>query len=362
MLSFSFEVIQATTPSLARPWLTSSTESNTPPLARRLLPKLIQILEQDSRDPAAPASLSVKLLGPVPFDRALALAPEESLITALRSPEPSVNLLAMAVLEKAARTRDDAALLAKMPRLVAELLHRWLLSPHAQVGAKGRRVLGDLLDTDCELPPPPASSVEVQTDIVRRRAPGLGAVWRLLFRDRDTYRLLLDICSGRHPDTAAADAQQLSLAQGRLLDILPRLAVLNLRVVSESDIPAGRPAHATNGGGHTDDEPGAGRLGNDGLLQFAALRMVDKKDRLMHLNLVTFFEGFVSLMRATEHSPYKLETLRALLREATADDEMLKTALVGLPDRTVPEEADELRGWLQQVLPGESVRIAGHWS
>jgi hypothetical protein len=304
----------------------------------------------------------MKLISPVPFTRALALTSEEALIYAFRSSEPSVNLLAMTVLEKAARTPADAALLATKPHLVTELLHRWLLSPHAHVGAKGRRVFGDILDIDCELPPPPRDSVEVQTDIVRRRAPGRGAMWRLIFRDREAYQLLLDICSGRHPDTAGADGRQLSLAQGRLLDVLPRLAVLNLHAVTESDFPAGRPTHATNGGGHLDGEADTDRPGNGGLLQFGALRMVNKNDTLMHLNLVTFFEGFVSLMRATQHSPYKLETVRGLLREATADDEMLKAALLSLPDRTVPEEADELREWLQQVLPGEPVRIGGHWS
>lgn len=297
----------------------------------------------------------------------------------------------MTVLEKAARTADDAALLADMPQLFAELLRRWLLSPHAQVGAKGRRVLGDLLDTDSELPPlppppPPPSTGQAQAhgqdqvlaDMVKRRVPGRGKLWRLLFRTREPYQLLVDICSGRHPGTAPADGHQLSLAQGRLLDILPRLAVLDFHAVAASDFAAGRPTHATNGGvDHDDDhdEPGpdqhqqrsGGGGQHEGLLQFAALRMVDRRDALMHLNLVEFLEGFVSLMRvAPGRSPYKVETLRALLREATAADNddggALRAALLGLPDRTVPEEADDLRLWLREVLPGEAVRVAGgHW-
>lgn len=338
----------------------TSVEGNTPQLIPRFLPKLIGILEQDSRDPAVPAALAMKLVSSVPFTRALTLASEEALVYALRSPDPSVNLLAMTALESAARTPDDAALLATKPHLFSELLLRWLLSPHANVGAKGRRVVGDVLDTDCELPLPPRGSVEVQTDIVRRRRPGQGALWRLLFRDRNTYKLLLDICSGRHPDITAAGPRQLSLAQGRLLDILPRLSVLNLHAVTQSPFPAGRPTHATNGGSHPDGEPSP--RGNDGILQFGALHMVDKQDTLMHLNLVSFFEGFVSLMRATEQSPYKLETIRTLLREATADDEILRSALLNLPDRTVAEEADELREWLQQVMPRDPVRVDGHWS
>ncbi|KAL1865542.1 hypothetical protein VTK73DRAFT_5208 [Phialemonium thermophilum] len=279
----------------------------------------------------------------------------------------------MTVLHKAAASPDDAAALANRTNLVAELVRRWLLSPHAQIGANGRRVLGDLLDVDCPLPPPPESSPVVQMQMVRRRATGHGAIWRLLFRDRDMYRLLIDIVSGRHRETGGEGndkggqrSHQLSLAQGRLLDILPRLAALDFATVSSSDFPAGTPVHATNGGGvHSPSDGQAGDVvsggsRHDGLLQFAALRMIDKRDMIMHLTLIEFFEGFLSLMRVTEHTPYKLETIRALLREATADDERLRAALDTLPDRTVPEEAEELRSWLQEVLPRRPVQLVGH--
>ncbi len=87
--------------------------------------------------------------------------------------------------------------------------------------------------------------------------------------------------------------------------------------------------------------------------------MVDARDMLMQLSLVDFFEALVSLMRVTESSAWKIETLRGLIREASNSDPSLKPALLTLPERTVPEEADELKAWLQELIPGEAVRSPG---
>lgn len=285
--------------------------------------------------------MAIKLLGPVSFTQVLSLASEESLIQALQSLAPSANILAMTVLEKAARSPGDAAILSSMADLLAAFLRRWLAAPQVEVGEKGGRVLGDLLDIDCELPPPPSQDTQQQQEPlhrVLRKAPGQGKMWRRLFHDRDVYNLVIALCSGRDAETAASP-HQLSLAQGRLLRVLPRLAALNLPAVAASDVSA------------------SGR----GLLPFAALQMVDRRDALMHLSLVDFFEALVSVTRVAERSAYQAETLRRLLREATADDDVLRAALAGLPDRTVPEEADALRSWLAEIMPQQGTRVGGHW-
>ncbi|KAK3318074.1 hypothetical protein B0H66DRAFT_224669 [Apodospora peruviana] len=334
------------------------TEANIPPLIGRFLPKLTTILKQYKEDPAVIASLTIKLLGPVSFTQVLSLASEESLIQALDSPAPAANLLAMAVLHKAAASPGDAAILSLMTSLVAAFIRRWLAAPQVEVGQKGGKVLGDLLDIDCELPPPPPSDggVTAQTAIVLRKSTGQGKMWRRIFGDKGMYLFLLDLLAGRHADTSG-DPHQLSLAQGRILRILPRLAALNFQVISQSPFTASAPVQ-TNG--HSRDEEGSssGSRPGEGLLQFAALHMVDKSDRLMHLSLVDFFETFVSLMRVTEYSAYKMETIRTLLRQATASDDLIKQSLVSLPERTVPEEADSLRRWLQEVMPGVTIRVA----
>ncbi|GAB1318494.1 DNA mismatch repair protein HSM3 N-terminal domain-containing protein [Madurella fahalii] len=341
------------------------TESNIPPLIPRFLPRLTIILKQYGQDPAILASLTIKLLRPVSFTQVLQLASEESLIQALESPAPAANLLAMTIIHKAAASPADAAILSLMTSLVGAFIRRWLAAPQVEVGQKGGKVLGDLLDIDCELPPPPPPPPPrdaPQIDLVLRKAPGHGKLWHLLFNEAPMYTTLLDLCSGRHPDTAG-DAHQLSLAQGRVLRLLPRLAALNFAAVSRSAIPAPTAPHLTNGNGsgndgvphpHAHPHPRPG----EGLLQFAALRMVQRADLLMHLSLVDFFETFVGLMRVTGRSPGKVETMRAVLGEATAGDEVLREALLSLPDRTVEEEAEPLREWLREVMPGEAVRLA----
>ncbi|KAK3352866.1 hypothetical protein B0T25DRAFT_590628 [Lasiosphaeria hispida] len=333
------------------------TGSNMPPLVVRFLPRLTAILEQYTEDPTILASLAVKLLGPVTFTQVLSLTSEESLVQALDSPAPAANILAMTVIHKAAASPADAAILSAMPQLVAAFIRRWLAAPQVEVGQKGGKVLGDLLDIDCELPiPPPPPSNTSGTEIALRKSPGQGKLWRRLFADKQLYTLLLALCAGRHPDTSR-DQHQLSLAQGRVLRVLPRLAALNFQAVSRSNIAAPTAVRFTNGHGGGQESVAGPRPG-EGLLQFAALRMVDRSDVLLHLSVVDFFEVFLGLMRVTEYSTYKVDTIRGILAEAISEDAVLKEALLSLPERTIEEEAEDLKRWLQEVMPGETVRVA----
>ncbi|KAK4130048.1 hypothetical protein BT67DRAFT_492582 [Trichocladium antarcticum] len=338
------------------------TDTNIPPLIPRFLPRLTTILKSYSEDPAIIASLTTKFLGPVPFNEVFLLASPDEIVQALDAPVPGANLLAMSIIHKAAANPDDVARLCTVTHLVEAFIHRWLAAPQVEVGHRASKVLGDLLDIDCDLaPPPPAASHPAgaaHANPVLRKSPGQGALWRLLFRDKHMYTCLLDLCSGRHADTSAP--RQLSLAQGRVLRLLPRLAALNFPAISRSDMAAPNPAHRTNGthgggGGGADGPAGSAPRPGEGFLQYAALRMVNKSDQLMHRNLADFFETLVSLLRVTEHSASKAQTLRAILSEATADDELLKDALLTLPQRTVEEEADGLRSWLAELLPAQLV-------
>lgn len=224
----------------------------------------------------------------------------------------------MNVLHKAVAS---PSLLSDMPDLLAAFIRRWLASPFVEVGQLGGKVLADVLEADRD-----------------------GKLWHQLFtHDEPIYTLLVYLCAGRHPDTHD-DAHQLSLAQARLLRVLPRIAALNLRAVAS----AGTPTSMSNGN-------------HSGLLQFAALRMVDKTDRLLHLNLVDFFKGLVVVMRtvAAEASTgdttraFTVETIRALLVEAMAEDELLREELARLPEEMVEEEVEDMRAWLQELVPGQ---------
>ncbi|KAE9571505.1 hypothetical protein CGMCC3_g12420 [Colletotrichum fructicola] len=220
-----------------------------------------------------------------------------------------------------------------MPKVVLELLRRWLSSPQVEVGEKASRVIGDLLETDCELPPPAALPSLTGTDLVRRRAPGQGRMWRRLFHDREPFGLVLALARGEDPaEDVKLSEHQLSLAQGRILRVLPRLASLNIVEVGTSQFP---------------ELTGSNDVG---LLQLAALRMVDMEDTLMHLSLIDFFETLVSVMRVAEQSHRTMGILRDLVREASKDDQMLKEALRNLPDRTVPEESEQLRTFIRDIM------------
>ncbi|KAI0442934.1 hypothetical protein F4803DRAFT_342560 [Xylaria telfairii] len=317
------------------------TDANIPPLIPRLLPRITDVLKRYQRDPAVLCSLATKLIGPLGFTQVVELASEEALVQALRSPAPSANLLAMTVLAKAAQSPGDAAILAaNMKGLVTAFLTRWLSAPQVEVGERGSRVLGDLLDIDSDTRPPEGLAVS-GVELAVRRAPGQGSMWRRVFHDRDVYGLILSLCSNGPHQTAqdAQDAfatQQLSLAQGRLLRILPRLSALNIAAVTKSHFPELHKQYANS------DHVG-------GLLYFAALDMVDNEDALMHLSLIDFFETMLSIQRITPFSSYKMDTLRTLYREATKQDDALKNAILSLPERTVPEEADELRRFIHDI-------------
>lgn len=317
------------------------------------------MLKTYQQDPSTLCSLAIKLLRPLTLTQVLSLASEDALIQALRSPAPSANLLAMAVLEKAAHSPADAAILAMMKNLVAHFVAQWLSAPQVEVGEKGSKVLGDLLDVDCDTRPPGGlPSVNGGLEIAVRRPPGQGLMWRRIFHDRDIYGLILSLCSsssgssngsGDNPDVIIVGGegqqrlsdQQRTLAQGRLLRVLPRLAALNLSAVARTEFTDLNQRYV----GIDDDS---------GLLRFAALHMIDYDDMLMRLNLVDFFETFLSTQRVTPFSTYKMETLRKLVRDAITSSngggDALKNALLGLPERTVPEEADDLRRFIRDVV------------
>ncbi|KAF7551077.1 hypothetical protein G7046_g7824 [Stylonectria norvegica] len=316
-------------------------ETNIPPLLPTLLPPLTTILKLTTQDPTPLLTLTIKLLSPLSFTRALTIADPESLIAALRSPLPGANLLALAILHKAAKAPSDAAILSTLPDVLEELITRWLESEDVGVGERAGKVLGDLLETDCDVVDQsangvPEANLENGFTVVKRRVPGHARLWYLLFLNRPLLTLITSLCS---PD-ASRNVRQTTLAQGRLLRLLPRLAALNIRAITRTPFPDLFPlpdAIVADAG--------------QGLLQWAALGMVDKEDVLMHLNLVDFFETLVSVMRVADHSGTNDETMGRLVGTAAELDGELKAALRGLPDRTVEEEAESLRRYIDLILP-----------
>lgn len=310
-------------------------EDNTPPLLPTLLGPLTEILKSTTQDPTALLSLTIKLLSPLSFTRLLTVADSPTILAALRSPLPGANLLGLAIIHKAARTPADAAILSTLPEVTEELVRRWLEVADVGVGEKSARVLGDLLETDCQVVEPNGAPVNGVNgnELVGRQVPGHGRLWSMILDTEEFLSIIVDLCSPSDDRTE----RQVSLSQGRLLRLLPRLATLNIHAITRSSFSNILPVSPSTAQG--------------GLLQWASFTMVDKSDMLMHLSLIDFFETLVSVMRISATAVKdKDDILKSLVQTATQNDAQLKEALVSLPDRTIEEEAEPLRLYIGKLL------------
>ncbi|KAG9244391.1 hypothetical protein BJ878DRAFT_506455 [Calycina marina] len=306
-------------------------ETNIPPLIPRLLPKLTQILGIYQKDPTVLASLAIKLLQPIRFAQSLTLASEESLIQALRSPAPSANILGITVVEKAALSPGDTAIMSIMKGVVEALIRTWLSTPHVEVGEKATKALRELLDVDCD-----RRTMDKRMDgmeITSRRRPGQGLLWRRIFQDRDIYKLIFNLCSFKTAGKGEGqlDERQKSLAQARLLRLLPLLAVLDFHTISHSHFP--------------DVEAEYELQGEVGVLWFAATHMINKEeDMLMHITAIDFFAEFLDALSMTEIGPPTMVYLKKLLRKVTESDQTMYKSLesIALNPKSTPELVDLL--------------------
>ncbi|KAL7923052.1 hypothetical protein ACQKWADRAFT_291093, partial [Trichoderma austrokoningii] len=324
------------------------TESNIPPLLPTVLPPLTQILKSTTQDPTPLLSLTIKLLSPLTFTRTLTIADPPSILAALSSPLPGANLLALAIIHKAAKAPTEAALLSTLPNVVEALIRRWLESPDVGVGERAAKVLGDLLETDCETIRPStegvngaSNSFSFNSSTTRRRLPGHGRLWRVIFTERPFLELIKTLCSPETANPPTRPRHQTSLSQGRLLRLLTRLAALDIRAISTAHYRDLFSLSTTTAIAPSDQ----------GILQWAALEMLfGSDDILMQLNLVDFFETFVSVMRVSRLTPEENAIVKRMVKVAAERDGQLKEALRRLPNQTVEEEAELLRAYINDLL------------
>ena len=291
---------------------------------------MTQILLSYGQDPTLLANLSIKLLQQVPFTQALTLASEDALVQALRSPAPSANLLAITVIHKAARSPSDTAILSIMQGVILEYVITWLSTPQVEVGEKATQVLGDLLEVDCDRRTSAGLSTQMHgLQIASRMPPGQGLLWRRIFQDRQIYQTILDLCSPKTVGTAKGqlNERQKSLAQGRLLRLLPRLAGLDFQTITHTQFQGIEAEYGVEGG--------------EGLLYFAAAHMVNKEaDLLMHYTLIDFFTTFLGAMSVTDLSKVTVDYLAVLMKKVAGEDETMYKTLEGVA--TNPETSPEL--------------------
>lgn len=245
----------------------------------------------------------------------------------------------MTVIEKAARSPSDTAILSIMKGVVEAFIRTWLSTPHVEVGEKATKALGDLLDVDCD-----RRSITTKMngmEITTRRPPGQGLLWRRIFQDGEIYGLLFELCSFETVGSGEGqlDERQKSLAQARLLRILPRLAALDFHAISHTNFPAIERQYGLE-------------EGEQGILWFAATDMVDKEtDMLMHITVIDFFAEFLESMSLTEITPTAMDYLAKLLRKVTLTDTTMYKSLESIAVN--PESSPDLVDLLVRLNQGQ---------
>lgn len=237
--------------------------------------------------------LILRVLRPLSFTDSLRYTSHQALMEALKSPIPSINGLALNLLKKAKTNPGDAAIVAGMKDLVTELLRLWLSTADVEVAETASTVIVGLLETDFgpstggEWMDEPDINTPMDLDAEETGGRGQGLMWRRIFEDKNVYRLLFSLCSLKdvHMTNGPRTKRQASLAQARLLGVLPSLAVIDFDTVCRSHSAEVERSylHHRYGLGH-----------GEGLLDYAAAHMVDHEgDVLMHTMLISFYEELI---------------------------------------------------------------------
>ena len=184
----------------------------------------------------------------------------------------SYNRLVLTLLEKATHKPSDAAQVASMLDTMLALVRLWLCTSDTGIASQSSKLLLDLLRIDQEIVTDPDGHIP---------DGGQGLVWKRIFGDRNVYGTIFEACSLSGPSSLKLSKNQHTLAQARLMEWLPTIGAMDWSAISRSH--------------HSDIESAFGVSG--GLLEYAALRMVDYKDDvLMHRCLIDFYSD---LLRTT---------------------------------------------------------------
>lgn len=245
-----------------------------------LVASLARLLPRLQQDPTPVIHLLSKVVESLSFSDVLSLDPPVDFVTGLHVSAQLFNPLVLSLLRKAAESTKDAAVVAGMPQVVYSLVYLWLATPDVGIAITSAAVLLELLTID-------RAQVEGDSmqDDATPSATGQGLVWRRVFGDRDVYGLLFSLCSLHNHSNQSLSKREKSVAQARLLDMLPRLGALDWKCLTGSH--------------HSDIESLYGLdPRREGLLDYACAHLVDtKNDVLVHMNLLQFYADLISRIR-----------------------------------------------------------------
>ena len=232
---------------------------------------LFAVLQQE---PAPVAELLQRLVESPSFDysQVLSIEPRIDFKLGLSFPSVPVNLACLTLLHKATFSSSDAAIVASDPGIILALVELWLSTSETAVASKALRVLSGLLEIDVVHTPHGKG-------VITSDAHGQGLMWRRMLRDRDIYGRIFSLCSMKTlGQEGQPNARHKTIAQARLLEFLSLFA--KYREIQTSQLPAVEKEYGVSDGG---------------LLEFAAVHMIDYEDDIMlHADLIAFFARYVS--------------------------------------------------------------------
>ena len=238
-----------------------------------LLTKISQLLPFVQEDPTPLTSLVIKATNYFTFTDLRSVDPPVNLVAGFQASSPPVNLLALSLLRKAGNVASDAAIVAGDSELVASLVELWLSTSSTAVAQSALEVIRALLEVDLASPLERNEYGNKGDERV-----GQGLMWRRMFTDRGVYGRLFSLCSLKDDGPGSMRKRDKTIAQGRLMSLLKKAGRLRWDIISRSQIP--------------DIEK---QYDSESLLHFAACRMVDKNDVLMHMNLLSFLRGLLKI-------------------------------------------------------------------
>ncbi|KAF1959721.1 hypothetical protein CC80DRAFT_466808 [Byssothecium circinans] len=191
--------------------------------------------------------------------------------------------LILSLLEKATASSSDAQSLANRPAVVGAVVRLWLCTTAAGVATQAEHLLTSLLRASTNEP------VSVSGEAPLHKY-GAGPMWRRLFNDRDIVSLYYHYTSLKSTNSPPPQLSKRdkTISQARLLEWLPKVGALDWNAIIA---------------GHgIDVERKAGLAEGQGLLHYAALRMVDTEDDiLMHMTLINFFRELIVTVKTRPH-------------------------------------------------------------
>ncbi|KAH9877212.1 hypothetical protein IAQ61_002575 [Plenodomus lingam] len=240
-----------------------------------LLPKLQQ-------DPSPLIHCIIKLAGPYRFEDIKDIDFE----IGLDLQATPFHSLILTLLEKATLSSIDAQALANRPAVIASVVRLWLCTQDAGVATQAEDLLTSLLSISRNEPISTSAGAHVPIYTY-----GTGPMWRRLFSDRDIGSLYYHYTSLKQlsaPPLPLLNKRDKTIAQARLLSWLPRVGVMDFdTIVSSHNLDVEREVGVTDG---------------QGLLHYAALKMVDTEDdMLMHMTLINFYSELITRVKTKPH-------------------------------------------------------------